>query len=176
VGLRHVAGLVLSNALMWTTGAAIVLSMLGLHALLDPDVPTHIPALEFVEGTLSWLARCSVPVSLFAVGLWTCGRAGELGYGAWRSTLVYTAIKLLLLPGLMVFVNSLLGLDGKLARAMVVLTCVPVGQMAFVVSEQYGQGTDAVTGVMQLGLLLMLPHVLGVMAVLRWLGLYEEGA
>lgn len=177
--LRHAAQLVLSNALMWTTGAATVVSMLGLHALLDPAEPTHIPLLGFVEGTLAWLARCSVPVSLFAMGLWGASRAAETsGSGSGRGwivkTAVYLAIKLFLLPWVMVFVNSLLGLGGRLGRSMVVLTCVPVGQMAFVVSEQYGEGAEAVTGVMQVGLLLMLPHVVAVMAALRWLGLYEE--
>ncbi|KAG2449599.1 hypothetical protein HYH02_005132 [Chlamydomonas schloesseri] len=177
--LRHAAQLVLSNALMWTTGAATVVSMLGLHALLDPSEPTHIPLLGFVEGTLAWLARCSVPVSLFAMGLWGASRAAETansggGRGWIVKTVVYMAIKLLLLPWVMVFVNSLLGLGGRLGRSMVVLTCVPVGQMAFVVSEQYGEGAEAVTGVMQVGLLLMLPHVVAVMAALRWMGLYEE--
>ncbi|KAG2428774.1 hypothetical protein HXX76_011474 [Chlamydomonas incerta] len=177
--LRHAAQLVLSNALMWTTGAATVVSMLGLHALLDPAEPTHIPLLEFVEGTLAWLARCSVPVSLFAMGLWGASRAAETsGSGSGRGwilqTAVYMGIKLFLLPWVMVFVNSLLGLGGRLGRSMVVLTCVPVGQMAFVVSEQYGEGAEAVTGVMQVGLLLMLPHVVAVMAALRWMGLYEE--
>lgn len=41
-------------------------------------MPTHIRSLVFIEGTLCWLARCCVPVSLFAVGLWTHGRGGGL--------------------------------------------------------------------------------------------------
>ncbi len=89
----------------------------------------------------------------------------------------------------MVCVNTLLGLSGPTASAMVLLTCVPVGQMAFVVSEQYDRGgadrtaagtgtagcttgAGCVAGVMQLGLLLMLPHVVGAMAVMRAVGLY----
>ncbi|GIL66801.1 hypothetical protein Vafri_20326 [Volvox africanus] len=173
--MRHAAQLVLGNVLMWTTGAATAVSMLGLQAVLDPDVPSHVRELGFVEGTLSWLARCSVPVSLFAIGLFTASRPGcGLGdAGAARTLVVYLALKLLLLPWLMVFVNSLLGLDGRLARSLVVLTCVPVGQNAFVVTEQFGEGAEAVTAVMQVGLLLMLPHVAGVMAVLRWMGLYQ---
>ncbi|GLC60668.1 hypothetical protein PLESTB_001655900 [Pleodorina starrii] len=172
--LRHAAQLVLGNALMWTTGAATAVSMLGLHSILDPEVPSHLPELGFVEGTLSWLARCSVPVSLFAMGLFTASRPACGGEGASVRTLVgYLAVKLLVLPWLMVFVNSLMGLDGRLARSLVVLTCVPVGQNAFLVTEQYGEGAEAVTGVMQAGLGLMLPHVAAVMAALRWLGLYQ---
>ncbi|GIM02575.1 hypothetical protein Vretimale_7457 [Volvox reticuliferus] len=173
--MRHAAQLVLGNVLMWTTGAATAVSMLGLHAVLDPDVPSHIRELGFVEGTLAWLARCSVPVSLFAIGLFTASRPG-CGLGDARSVrtlVVYLAVKLLLLPWLMVFVNSLLGLDGRLARSLVVLTCVPVGQNAFVVTEQFGEGAEAVTSVMQIGLMVMLPHVAGVMAILRWMGLYQ---
>ncbi|KAG2495515.1 hypothetical protein HYH03_006458 [Edaphochlamys debaryana] len=214
-GLRHVAQLVAGNALMWTTGAATAASMLGLHTVLDPEEPTHIAGLGCVEGTLAWLARCSVPVSLFAMGLWTAsdgsdepgssasagssgadktggtdgagaeGRRGARGGGGGWSTgglgfiaevVAYLAVKLLALPVLMLFVNSLLGIGGRLGRALMVLTCVPVGQMAFVVSEQYGHGAAAVTWVMQAGLLLMLPHVIAVLATLRWAGLYAEEA
>ncbi|KXZ47546.1 hypothetical protein GPECTOR_34g705 [Gonium pectorale] len=168
--------LVMGNTLMWTTGAATVVSMMGLQALLDPAVPSHLPALGFVEGTLSWLARCSVPVSLFAMGLWTASATGGAGRwdGSLRSTAVYLCVKLLLLPWLMVFVNSVLGLSGRLARSLVVLTCVPVGQNAFIVTEQYGEGAREVMAVMQAGLLLMLPHVAMTMAALRWAGMYEE--
>ncbi|GLI63412.1 hypothetical protein VaNZ11_006378 [Volvox africanus] len=173
--MRHAAQLVLGNVLMWTTGAATAVSMLGLHAVLDPDVPSHVRELGFVEGTLSWLARCSVPVSLFAIGLFTASRpgCGLRDAGSARALMAYLGLKLLLLPWLMIFVNSLLGLDGRLARSLVVLTCVPVGQNAFVVTEQFGEGAEAVTAVMQIGLLLMLPHVAGVMGVLRWMGLYQ---
>ncbi|GFR44645.1 hypothetical protein Agub_g5934, partial [Astrephomene gubernaculifera] len=171
-GLRHAARLVLGNALMWTTGAATVVSMLGLHTLLDPAVPSHVPALGFIEGTLSWLARCAVPVSLFAMGLFTASR--PVGAAPARSIAVYLAIRMLLLPWLMVFVNSLLGLGGQLGRSLVLLTCVPVGQNAFLVTEQYGEGAEVVTSVMQLGLLLMLPHVAAVLTILHWFGLYEE--
>ena len=86
----------------------------------------------------------------------------------------YLLLKMLALPWLMVVVNGLLGLGGQLARALVVLSCVPVGNMAFVVSEQYGVGTAAVTCVMVAGLLLMMPHVVGVMAVMEALGMYQD--
>jgi predicted permease len=173
--------------------------MLGVQGVLDPARPGHVPWLGWLEGTLAWLARCAVPASLFALGLWSAtrlhgeaegaaegskeGAPGQAGAhsGArprrwWLAAAVYLAVKLLLLPPLMVFVNVLLGLDGWLARALVVLTCVPVGQMAWVVAEQYGQGPEAVAAVMQAGLLLLLPHAMGTLMLLRRMGLYEQEA
>ena len=178
--------------------------MLGVPGALDPVRPGHVPWLAWLEGTLGWLARCAVPASLFSLGLWSAarlhgepqytvgaagghhgreGRAGKGGAGSgagpqrwWLAAVVYLAVKLLLLPPLMVFVNALLGLDGWLARALVVLTCVPVGQMAWVVAEQYGEGPEAVAQVMQAGLLLMLPHAMATLMLLRRLGLYEQEA
>jgi predicted permease len=174
-GLRHVARLVLSNTLMWTTGAATVASMLGLQAVLDPDAPSRVPALGFVEGTLSWIGRCSVPVSLLSLGLFTASRpgCGLADLRSVRTLAAYLAVKLLVVPWVMVFVNSLLGLDGRLAQALVVLTCVPVAQIAYVVAEQHGEGAEEVANVMQAGLLLMLPHLAAVMGLMRWMGLYQ---
>ncbi len=62
-----------------------------MQAYLDPDAPTHIVSLRFVEGSLGWLARCCVPVTLFSVGMWAHNHqqvAAGPGSGAWRQVRV----------------------------------------------------------------------------------------
>lgn len=54
------------------------------------------------------------------------------------------------------------------------LSCLQVGQTAFVLSERQGCGTEAVTGTLLLGLLLMLPHVLAVLWVVDSLQLFPD--
>lgn len=161
------------NHLMWTTGGAVLLSLLGTKDRLDPDSRTAVPQLSFVDGSLAWFAGCCVPLTLFSTGMWMHGRpltsASNLA-----ATLAYTTLRMFVLPCVMVFVNWLLGISGRLAYALVLLSCVPVAQTAFVVSEQYKAGTEAVTSVLSVGLLLMLPHLLLVLAVMKRLGLYSS--
>lgn len=35
--------------------------------------------LAFVDGSLSWLARCSVPLTLLSTGAWMHGRRQQMG-------------------------------------------------------------------------------------------------
>ena len=65
----------LQNPFIWTNLIAIAISTSGLRQWLDPDLPSSIPALAWVEGSLRWLAATCIPVQLFAAGVWVHGKS-----------------------------------------------------------------------------------------------------
>lgn len=81
----------------------------------------------------------------------------------------FLLLRATLAPGLMVAVARLMGFTGDLAVALVILSILPVAQTAFVVCKQYETGVHAVTAAMVASLLLMLPQLMGTLALLeRW--------
>ena len=82
-------------------------------------------------------------------------------------------LKLLVLPWLMVGLTCAFGLRDACGLALVLLTCCPVAQLSFVLSQQYNAGAELVTGVIIMGVLLMLPQSLLVLHLAEVTGLYD---
>ncbi|KAL6754958.1 hypothetical protein V8C86DRAFT_2688507 [Haematococcus lacustris] len=168
-------GVVVKSPLAWSTAAATCLSAAGVQQLLAPDSPHRLAWLDWLGGALAWLAGATVPLTLLSTGMWMHGRMALMASPeVLRQAIAYLVLKLAVLPWLMVAVTQWMGIGGRQGLALLLLTAVPVGQTAFVLSEQHQQGTEVITVTLIAGLLLLLPHLLCVLAVVQWLGLYAE--
>ena len=93
----------------------------------------------------------------------------NLSFSADLQVLLYLVLRATLAPALMVAVAYLLGFQGDLATALVILALLPVAQTAFVVAEQHDAGGAAAVGVaMVASLLLMLPQLMAALKLLQW--------
>jgi predicted permease len=86
---------------------------------------------------------------------------------------MYILLRMLLLPGTMALICVLFGLRDVRGMALVVLACAPVAQLAFVLTQQYDAGAEVVTGVIILGIVVMLPHIIGVLQLAKATGLFS---
>ncbi|KIZ00566.1 hypothetical protein MNEG_7398 [Monoraphidium neglectum] len=156
------------NPMVWSTAAALLLSCLGSAVILEPTSPRHLRALGFVEPLLRWFAGCTAPVTLFCTGLWAEGQEAAKGPGQ-RELTTFLVLRATLAPALMALIARLSGFHGDMAVALVILSILPVAQTAFVICKQYETGTHAITAAMVASLLLMLPQLVGTLALLeRW--------
>jgi predicted permease len=81
----------------------------------------------------------------------------------------FLVLRATLAPALMALIARLSGFHGDMAVALVILSILPVAQTAFVICKQYETGTHAITAAMVASLLLMLPQLVGTLALLeRW--------
>jgi hypothetical protein len=169
-GASFASQFLLRNPVMWATGVAVLLSLCGCHDYLDPRGRHFQPRLGFLEGLLAWFGRCTTPLTLFSAGAWVHGRA--LGAGERRQVAAYAGLRLLVLPPLMAAIARACGVGRQAGVALVVMASVPIAQVAYLVSEQYAVNTEAVTGVMILGLLALLPHTFLVLLALDRLAVF----
>jgi predicted permease len=169
-GSSFVAQFLLKNPVMWATGLAVVLSLCGAHSYLDPSGPAFIKQLGWVEGVLAWFGRCTTPLTLFSAGAWMHGKS--LTANEKRQVAGYVGLRLLVLPPVMMVLAYLCNVSQKEGITLVIIASVPIAQVAYLVSEQYGVNTEAVTSVMILGLLALLPHMLLVLGLVEWTGLF----
>ena len=94
---------------------------------------------------------------------------------AWRDVVVYLALRGTVAPALMVWVCWLMGFEGGLAYALVILSLLPVAQTAFVVCKQAETGMAAVSLMLVASLFMMLPQLMLVLALLESMGVFPGG-
>lgn len=83
----------------------------------------------------------------------------------------YLLVRLAVLPPLMAVLAWACGLDAQRQLVLVVLAACPLAQLGFAVSEKYGRGAETASAVIVFGVLLMLPHIIGVLQALAALGI-----
>ena len=86
---------------------------------------------------------------------------------------VFLALKLLVLPWLMVGLTCAFGMRDARGLALVLLTCSPCAQLSFVLCQQYNAGAELVTGMIVMGVILLLPQSMMVLQIARATGIYE---
>lgn len=94
---------------------------------------------------------------------------------SWRDVVVYLALRGTVAPALMVWVCWLMGFEGGLAYALVILSLLPVAQTAFVVCKQAETGMAAVSFMLVASLFMMLPQLMLVLALLESIGVFPGG-
>ncbi|EFN53206.1 hypothetical protein CHLNCDRAFT_137056 [Chlorella variabilis] len=177
LGLRLVM-----NHVLWGVGLGLVLSLstLGPRYLNPGTLPaqpncTYAVGAGFIFLLLEYFARCTEPVAFFATGkqpvrMWMV-RPRPIATG-WLRAAAYMAVKLVLVPALMVGCCFAVGLEGANARAAVLVATLPVSAAAFALSKTYSVGEDvAVTNVF-LGNLLVLPTTIAWLEFMDGIGLF----
>ncbi len=163
--------------LMWAMLAGIIFSATSLGprylypgAYYDPNC-SYVEYAGFIYLFFSSLAGCLEPIALFSVGIvlseknpWSCG---------WTSIIGYMAIKLVLVPLLMIGCAFAVGLDGELARAAVLISVLPVSPPAFALTGHYGAGLSEAVSCILIGKILVLPSILAWQAVMDAVGVFS---
>ena len=126
LGLR-----LLANHVLWGVGVGGLLSLSTLGPrFLNPGTPPNMPNCSYAVGAgfvyllLDYFARTTEPVAFFATGMWMV-RARPVAVG-WLAAAAYMAVKLVLVPALMVACCFTVGLEGADARAAVLVATLPV--------------------------------------------------
>jgi len=121
-----------------------------------------------VDETLATLASAVVPVCLVLIGvtLSTYGLQGRV-----RGALVDTALKMLVLPAIVLAVAfGLFGLRGTPLAVVVMLAAMPVGSNALIFAQRYQRRQAETTAAIVLSTLAFAPAVWLWLSVLQWLG------
>jgi predicted permease len=87
--------------------------------------------------------------------------------------LAFLALKLTLLPALMVALTLACGVRGAQGLSLVLLASCPLAPLAFLVCQQYGAGAELATAVTIQGVLLMLPQMMAVIKINEVARLYD---
>ncbi|RLK51073.1 hypothetical protein DFR31_0988 [Alkalispirillum mobile] len=108
----------------------IIASVVGVTlALLSINLPA--PAVRYLE----LLGASAGPTALFALGITLAQQSVR---SANSETLLLVAIKLLVHPPLIWGATTLLGLDGPLQTALIILATLPVAANVYVLAQRYG--------------------------------------
>lgn len=169
--LQQLINIVVLNPLVNSMLVGMAMSLAGLNRYLDPDQPQFIWELGFIEGTLRWFARATAPLTMFAQGLWLYGKVNVSSWtrqGAAQVGLFMLA-RLTIMPVSMAVVAKYCGLPDEYCVGLLVMTALPVGQLAFVFAEQYNVCAGFVTALMITCTFTMLPQVIVMLELVqRW--------
>ena len=121
-----------------------------------------------VDETLAALGSAVVPVCLVLIGL------SLAYYGVqenWREALALAALKLLLLPALvLVTAHWGFGLSGVPLAVVVLMAALPTGSNALIFAQRYATGVPEATATIMLSTLLFVASASLWLGVLAWLG------
>jgi malonate transporter and related proteins len=121
-----------------------------------------------VDETLAALGSAVVPVCLVLIGL------SLAYYGVqenWRQALALAALKLLLLPALvLVTAHWGFGLSGVPLAVVVLMAALPTGSNALIFAQRYATGVPEATATIMLSTLLFVASASLWLGVLAWLG------
>ncbi|MDK9696872.1 MAG: AEC family transporter [Siculibacillus sp.] len=133
--VMRVARNLLGNAIVMAIVAAVVLRLVGL-GLPGP-----------VQQAVGAVARAAGPMALVALGagLTTAGLGRDLG-----PAIAATAIKLVVMPALLLAVGAALRLDAATLGPLAVLAGVPAGVNVHLFAVQYGVGRSLGAGIVVL--------------------------
>jgi len=121
--VRQMLASVFTNPLVLACAAGLLLS----------EASFTLP--DFAESLLLILSQPALPLGLLAVGAGI--RFTSLSLQSKQMLAAITA-KLLLFPLLVLFVSLMLGLDGQLARVLLLLSALPAPPSAFILARQLG--------------------------------------
>ncbi|MEW5300124.1 MAG: hypothetical protein WDW36_003077 [Sanguina aurantia] len=169
--LWHMLSIVMKDPLIWSQVIALVVSLSGLRVFLSPASPQYVHGLGFVAGTLSWLTGITIPLALFGNGVWVY-KKNMFKKGTLGKILVLCAMKIAVLPWLMVACTKVCGLGDNAGAAMVLLSITPTATVAFVLAVQYGCGTEIITVVTIVTTCTIAPLVIGYLTLFKAAGVY----
>ncbi|KAJ6236245.1 auxin efflux carrier component 1b-related [Anaeramoeba flamelloides] len=141
VGIR-----LLKNVNLWAIFLGIIYMLTGL--------PVPKVLLLFVEP----LASCTVPVSLFAIGIFICGKR-VISCSKREALFAFTA-RHFLFPAMMLLIARIFGLGGDIGMTVPVLSTVPLALITFTLTHIYGLGVEICSTTIVLGTCLILPITL----------------
>lgn len=97
---------------------------------------------EPVMTVLSWLGGCAVPMALLLTGATVCDFIGEFRpRDGVRATVVGVALRMLLLPALMIVLAALLPVSVELKQVMIVQAAMPCAMIPIILSRMEGADT-----------------------------------
>ncbi|MCI0506300.1 MAG: AEC family transporter [Gammaproteobacteria bacterium] len=108
---------------LWAAGAALVLNIF------------NVPMPEVVGGLLTLLERGVVPLMLFSLGLSLSWRRDSLSY--LRPLLPVVALRLFIIPAIVLAAVNLLGVGGELRAAIVIETAMPSMVIGIVICDRF---------------------------------------
>lgn len=124
---------------------AIVLSLIAGSLWRTTGLGLH----PIVERMLEMLADASVPTALFALGV---SLAGYSLRGAWSSVFTLIALKMLLMPLLvLIAVRNLADIPPLWAKVAVLFAAMPTGANAFLFAQRNDEAVPAVSGAIAIG-------------------------
>jgi len=96
---------------------------------------TGLPMPGMVSDTLSLIGQAAVPMSLLVLGM------GLAEYGireGWRESIAIAALKLALLPSIVLALAWAIGLPPRETQAVVMVAALPVGANVYLMARQFG--------------------------------------
>ncbi|KAJ3433217.1 auxin efflux carrier component 1b-related [Anaeramoeba flamelloides] len=119
---------------------------------------TGLPAPKVLLLFVEPLASCTVPVSLFAIGIFICGK--RIISCSKREALFAFVARHFLFPVMMLLIARIFGLSGDIGMTVPVLSTVPLALITFTLTHIYGLGVEICSTTIVLGTCLILPITL----------------
>jgi len=119
---------------------------------------------SFASRLIDALANVAAPISLFAMGL------GLLRYGISgnvRPAIVLSALKLFLMPALVLIVAKVTGLTGTSAKVAVAVAAMPLGVNPYLIAVRFGTGQALASNSMSIS------TALAVFTTAFWVGIAQ---
>ncbi|MBQ2310372.1 MAG: AEC family transporter [Erysipelotrichales bacterium] len=91
---------------------------------------------EIIEKPMQYLSRCTTPMSMLVIGGILAGV--DLRTIFTKDTLVFSLFRLLLVPGALYLLLSLIPMDPMIKGIAVIMTAMPSASMAAILAERYG--------------------------------------
>ena len=163
------------NPVLWSIviGFVLSLSTFGPSYLKQPSVYGN-----WLTSLFSWLGATVSPLSLFTMGVWLSSQhfspANSLPSCSVGIILSCMALKLVVVPLLMVGITKLFRLNDEAGRAAVLISCLPISMAGFTLGSQYEIGESILSMNVIIGTLLILPTVLMWNVLMDTIGLYNE--
>ena len=108
---------------------------------------TRLPVPSVIEDTVDYLSNLTAPLSMIIIGDSITKINFKKLLTNWR-LIVFTLIKLVVIPVVGVLLLSLCGISGDLLGVCMIMLATPVGSMTVMLAEQYDGNTElAASGV-----------------------------
>ncbi|MCR4617877.1 MAG: AEC family transporter [Lachnospiraceae bacterium] len=102
---------------------------------------TGVKVPTVIEEITASLSNLTAPLSMIVIGS-SLGKISLKSLFTDLRLLLFSAIKLIVIPVIGMFIVSFLGLDPKLNGVMLIMLATPVGSMTAMLAEQYGGNVD----------------------------------
>lgn len=113
------------------THPCIIACELGLVLMI-----TQLPLPEFLTKSLQTISSCNTAMSMMVIGMILAGVGRERLFD--KEVLVYTAVRLVLIPALVYVPCRLLGVDSTVTGVSVLLAAMPAGATTSILASKYG--------------------------------------
>lgn len=120
------------------THPCIIACCIGIFLMI-----TQLPLPSALQSTIRFLANCNTALSMMVVGMILAGvKFREM---IDRQVIVYSAVRLFLIPALVWIPCRLLGLDAMVTGVSVLLAAMPAGATTSMLAAKYGADTAFAT-------------------------------